>query len=62
MGENIVAYASDQEVASIVERLLDRTLPKSEWTHAARCAVVVYLMKVRSDIALTTALPTIIRR
>lgn len=55
-------YASDRDVALIAERLLDRTLPKSEWTHAAHCAVTVYLMRERPDIDLARALPTIIRR
>lgn len=62
MAEKPVAYASDQSVASVAERLLDRTLPKSEWTHAAHCAAVVYFMKQRPDIELVEALPTIIRR
>jgi hypothetical protein len=62
MAGKAVVYASDAEVASIANRLLDRTLPKSEWTHAAHCVATVYLMKKRPDIDLARALPTIIRR
>jgi hypothetical protein len=62
MTGNTATYASDHDVALIAKRLLDRTLPKSEWTHAAHCAATVYLMREQPDIDLATALPTIIRR
>ena len=62
MAEKTMAYASGRHVASIAERLLDRTLPKSEWTHAAHCVATVYLMRERPDIDLARALPIIIRR
>ena len=53
--------ASDAEVRRIGEGLIDRTLPKSEWTHAAHFAAAVYLVASRPDIAAERDMPDLIR-
>jgi hypothetical protein len=59
---SFVPYAGDDEVRSIGRRLLDRTLAKQAWTHAAHCVAAVYLIRERPDIDLARAMPDIIRR
>lgn len=53
---------SDSEIARVGEALLDRTLPKAQWTHAAHCIAGIYLMRCRPDIDVATVLPGIIWR
>ncbi|MEM6913939.1 MAG: hypothetical protein AAF511_08170 [Pseudomonadota bacterium] len=36
---------NDQEIESIAKRLLDRSLPKAEWTHAAHWAAALRIAK-----------------
>ena len=43
-------FSKDAEVLRIGEGLIDRTLPKPEWTHAAHFAAAVYLVAGRPDI------------
>lgn len=38
-----MTYASDDEIARIARGLIDRTLPKAEWTHAAHFAAALWL-------------------
>lgn len=52
---------SDQEVAALAERLLDHSLPKAEWTHAAHLTATLRLVRTR-DAGLERDLPEIIRR
>ena len=54
-------FQSDAEVRRIGEGLIDRTLPKSEWTHAAHFAAAVYLVAGRPDIAPERDMPDMIR-
>lgn len=42
--------------------LLDRTLPRAEWTHEAHLAACLWLLTERSDLDLPRELPDIIRR
>lgn len=54
-------FQSDAEVLRIGEGLIDRTLPKPEWTHAAHFAAAVYLVAGRPDIAAERDMPDMIR-
>lgn len=51
---------TDDEVALLAERLLDRTLPKDQWTHAAHLTATLRLVRTR-DRDLERDLPDIIR-
>ena len=55
-------FHSDAEIEHIGEGLLERTLPRAEWTHEAHLAATTYLLLRRPDIDLETELPDIIRR
>ena len=55
-------FHSDAEIEHIGEGLLDRTLPRPEWTHEAHLAATTYLLLRRPDIDLDEQLPGIIRR
>ncbi|MBX9880500.1 MAG: hypothetical protein K2X73_00860 [Sphingomonas sp.] len=43
-------FADDAAVTRIGEGLLDRTLPKPEWTHEAHLGACLYLLRDRPDI------------
>jgi hypothetical protein len=51
---------SNAEIAALAERLLDRTLPKDQWTHAAHLTATLRLVRTR-DAELERDLPSIIR-
>lgn len=55
-------FSSDAEIEHIGEGLLERTLPRSEWTHEAHLAATVYLLLKRPDVDLDVELPGLIRR
>lgn len=42
--------------------LIDCTLPKREWTHAAHFAAALWVLRYRSDLACSDAFRTLIRR
>jgi len=52
---------TDAEVARLAERLLDHSLPKPEWTHAAHLTATLRLVRVRNA-GLERDLPEIIQR
>lgn len=52
-------YTNDQ-IADLAKRLLDRTLPKDQWTHAAHLTATLRLVRTR-DAGLERDLPDIIR-
>lgn len=54
-------YADDDVVASIGRRFLDRSLPKTEWTHAGHVAATLFLLYRRPELDLSRALPPLIR-
>ena len=54
-------FCSDHEIERIGRGLSDRSLPKSEWTHAAHFAAVLWLMRARPDLDLTAEMPKLIR-
>jgi len=54
-------FGTEEEIVVLGERLLDRTLPREEWTHAAHFAATLFLMLRRPDLDLPRELPRIIR-
>jgi hypothetical protein len=54
-------FTSDEEISVIANGLLDRTLPKTVWTHAAHFAATLWLLQCRPDLRLSQAMPGIIR-
>jgi len=55
-------FHSDAEIEHIGEGLLERTLPRPEWTHEAHLAATTYLLLRRPDIDIDHELPKLIRR
>ena len=56
-----VPFCSDDEIETIGLGLLDRTLPKTMWTHAAHFAATLWLLQCRPDVELSREMPGIIR-
>ena len=54
-------FTSDEEIATIGRGLLDRTLPKTVWTHAAHFAATLWLLRCRPDVEISREMPGIIR-
>jgi hypothetical protein len=54
-------FNSDDEIAAIGSGLLDRTLPKSAWTHAAHFAAAIWLIACRKDLDVAREMPHFIR-
>ncbi len=54
-------YPTDAAIERIGLGLLDRTLPKPEWTHAAHFAATLWLLRRRPEIELSERLPGLIR-
>src|SRR6201993_4045090 len=54
-------FHSDEEIAAIGRGLLDRTLPKSSWTHAAHFAAALWLLEHGPDGDAENTLPGLIR-
>ena len=54
-------FSSDEEISFIGLGLLDRTLPKSVWTHAAHFAATLWLLKCRPEVEISREMPGIIR-
>ena len=53
-------FTTDAEIEHIGEGLLNRTLPRAEWTHEAHLAATTWLLTRRPDVGVDTALPGII--
>jgi hypothetical protein len=53
-------FASDDAVRRVGEGLLDRRLPRSEWTHEAHLAACLWLLRERPDIDVAADVPAII--
>lgn len=54
-------FATEADVAAIGIGLLDRSLPKSAWTHAAHIAAAAWVLRCRPDLRAERDLPGIIR-
>lgn len=57
----LAAIETDADVERIGRGLVDRSLPKAEWTHAAHWAAAVWLLRCRPDIVPEHDMPAIIR-
>jgi hypothetical protein len=55
------AFTGDQEIAAIGRGVLDRTLPKPQWTHAAHFAAAAWLIRCRPDMQVEAQMPEFIR-
>jgi len=56
----MLRFACDSEIDRIGRGLLDRSLPKAEWTHAAHFAAACWLLR-RPDMHAVSAMPGLIR-
>ena len=56
-----IAYPSDPAIARIAAGLLDRSLPKAEWTHAAHFGSTLWLLRHRPGFDGASEMPGIIR-
>jgi hypothetical protein len=54
-------FTSDNEIITIGNGLLDRTLPKTAWTHAAHFAATLWLLQCRPEVEISHEMPGIIR-
>ena len=54
-------FTSDEEIATIGSGLLDGTLPKTAWTHAAHFAATLWLLRCRPEVEISRELPGFIR-
>jgi hypothetical protein len=54
-------YPDDEAIARIGRGVLDLTLPKPEWTHAAHFACTLWLMRQRPELNLAERMPGFIR-
>jgi hypothetical protein len=55
-------FSSDAAVVRVGEGLLERSLPREEWTHEAHLAATTYLLLRHPEIDLDAELPDLIRR
>src|SRR5260370_13277454 len=56
-----IAFASDEEIAAIGRGVLDLSLPKPRWTHAAHFATALWLIACRQDLDASRDMPGFIR-
>ena len=56
-----MAFKDDSEIERIGLGLLDRTLPKSCWTHAAHFAAAIWLLRHRPELTAPLEIARIIR-
>jgi hypothetical protein len=54
-------FTSDEEISAIASGLLDRTLPKTMWTHAAHFAATLWLLERRPEFEISRKMPGVIR-
>lgn len=54
-----MTFTSDEEIDRIASGVLDLSLPKAEWTHAAHFALALWLLRHRDDVP--ALIPGIIR-
>lgn len=56
-----IPFTSHDEIRAIGLGLVDRTLPKPAWTHAAHFAAALWLLACRPELEVSRAMPGIIR-
>jgi hypothetical protein len=57
----LTPFVSDDEVIAIGRGLVTRTLPKSDWTHAAHFAAALWLLAFHPEIDVSRTIPGLIR-
>lgn len=57
----MIQFVSDDEIAAIGRGLLELSLPKPRWTHAAHFAAALWLIACRPDLDAAHAMPGFIR-
>jgi hypothetical protein len=57
----VTYFNSDDEIAAIGVGLLDLSLPKPRWTHAAHFAAALWLISCRKDLDASRDMPGFIR-
>lgn len=58
----MTAFPDDAAIERLSRALLDCTLPKAEWTHAAHFAAALWLLRFRADLVAEGGVGDIIRR
>lgn len=56
-----IHYSTEDDVERIGRGLTDRSLPKSQWTHAAHFAAALWLLRRRPEAEVRRAMPPLIR-
>jgi hypothetical protein len=56
-----IPFTCDGEIAAIGHGVLDLSLPKPSWTHAAHFATALWLFRWRPDLDVSQAMPGFIR-
>jgi hypothetical protein len=56
----MTALYTDAQIADLARRLLDHSLPKAQWTHAAHLVATLHLVRTRNE-GLERDMPRIIR-
>lgn len=56
-----ILFVSDEQIAAIGAGLVDLSLPKARWTHAAHFAAALWLMSCRRDLDAERDMPGLIR-
>lgn len=56
-----LAFATETAVERIARGVMDRSLPKPQWTHAAHFAAALWLIRHETDAPAETAMPPLIR-
>jgi len=54
-------FASEIDIIRIGEGLFAKTLPRTEWTHAAHFAAALWLMRYRPELDAAQIMPSLIR-
>ena len=54
-------FASETDIIRIGEGLFAKTLPRTEWTHAAHFAAALWLMRYRPELDAAQIMPSLIR-
>ena len=56
----MTSFATDAAIERIALGVIDRTLPKADWTHAAHFAAAVWLLRYRPDLTTASAIKGLI--
>jgi hypothetical protein len=54
-------FADDAVISAVAAGLMDHSLPKLQWTHAAHFAATLWLLRHRGDLDLPAEMPRIIQ-